>query len=331
MDLRRFFLLLAASALVHCGGDQAADDAASRGQLAGKQATPQVPASRDEPAQDHPPMPLPWVVAGETAEHFCLVTHYTLGYYPFYAVAEESQRHYARRHGYGQQSFVGRISGSAFLDPNQGGPHTLRGGGLYWQKLTAMAQVLERGVEAEDGVVRRCDWAVWMDSDVVVTNETVRLQDVVATYAPPFAAPELDTVDVLLVPDDRHPVSGGVFFVRNTPVGRGFVDAVSALYPAYKDNSLPEQSAMATVAYMAEPWPSDHKVTYPSLNLHPSVVVLPHRAINSFPDYGRNQGEHVTWQPCDFVAHMAGVHARRRVQVMEEVLATVPSCEADAR
>lgn len=281
----------------------------------------------DEPAPPNPPMPLPWQRSESDASRYCIVTHHTANKHGFAELAIDNQATYARRHGYAHRSFIGHISGAQFLDPSRGDESELRGGGLYWQKLTAMAQALDQGLEDERGVLRPCDWAVWMDSDVVITNPTLRLGDVVATYAPPPAAPELTSVDVLLVPDDRHPVSGGVFLVRNTAIGRGFISAVSALYPAYKDNSLPEQSAMATVAYMAEPWPSSHKVTYPTLNLHPSVAVLPQRAINAFPDLNRNQGEHVTWQPCDFVAHMAGVRHRDRAQVMRAVLATAAGCE----
>lgn len=258
---------------------------------------------------------------------FCLITHYTRSAYPFAKLAESSHRRYAARHGYAQQTFTGRISGDFFLDPTRGASDSLRGGGLYWQKLTAIEHVLTRGLEQENGEVILCAWVVWLDSDVVITNETTRLQDIVATYAKAPPAASLPTVDVVLVPDDQHPVSGGVVFVRNTSVGLSFVKAVSALYPAYKDNLLPEQTAMATVAYMAEPWPSSQRVPAPQALLHPSVVVAPHRAFNSFPDCGRNLPQHVRWQPCDFVAHFAGVRHAQREAGMREVLATRGQCE----
>ena len=273
------------------------------------------------------PMPRKLKRSQDASEHYCIVTHDSAPRRSFVAVAERSQRHYAERHGYSHDSYSGHISGEFFLDPSRGDAGTLRGGGLYWQKLTAVAYLLAEGTTNAFGRTERCDWVVWMDSDLVITNESIRLEDIVSTYAEKPKADHLDSVDVMLVPDDRHPVSGGMFFIRNTAIGRSFIDSVAALYPAYKDNFLPEQSAMATVAYMVEPWPCNGRVPGPKAVLHPSVVVLPHRAINSFPDHGRNQAAHVVWQPCDFVAHFAGVRASEREAAMVDVLQGIKACE----
>ena len=322
------FTLVFGAALFACGDDATSPEVPVSAE---RVATPDVeatPESEEVPAEGN--MPLPWIKGEAGREHFCLVTHSTASPYAFAAYAVANQKTYAEARGYTHVAFDGHISGAQFVDSTRGSLSSLWGGGLYWQKLTAMDRALREGLTDGNGASRRCDWAVWMDSDVIVTNPNVGLEDVVATYAQAPEADNIASVDVLLVPDDRHPVSGGVFFVRNTAIGRSFIDAVSALYPAYKDNHLPEQTAMATVAYVVEPWPSARRVTRPEASLHPAVAVLPHRAINAFPDLGRNQAAHVVWQPGDFVAHFAGVRHNQREAAMRQVMREAQQADASA-
>jgi hypothetical protein len=263
----------------------------------------------------------------EIQKKFCLVTHHTQNNYNYASIAIQSQQRYAERHGYGHVAFFGRISGDLFVDPSRGDLSNLWGGGLYWQKLAAVQQVLQDGIRHDEATRARCQWVMWLDSDAVITNETVSLSKLVAKYASRSASRAGEDADIILSKEDDHPINAGVFFVRNTAAGRGFIDALLALYPLYKDNNLPEQAAMGTLAYTAEPWPSIRAVQGVGAYVHPKVAIAEQRAFNSFQGVGRTFSIHGQWQPCDFVAHFAGTPWHLREQGMMDVLQTIDACQ----
>lgn len=265
----------------------------------------------------------------QTPYPFCLVTHYTQNGFHYAEVAAKNHAAYAARHGYGQQAFVGRLSGDEFVDTAQGDLNDLWGGGLFWQKLVAIRQVFESGVMNIQGAARACDWIMWLDSDAIVTNTAVDLGALLAPFvdqrAPQFFGHinKAIPVDIVVSAEADHPINSGVFFVRNTSVGRSLIDAMLALYPMYKDNNLPDQTALGTLAYLSEPWPSSSAVSGLQPSLHPSFRVAPQRTFNSFYGIGRIWQPQVQWQRGDFVAHLAGTVWAQREQAMRELLASL--------
>lgn len=261
----------------------------------------------------------PALQPGEAAQRFCLVTHHDAKGAAFAEVAIDSHRHYAARHGYGQKSFVGHISGNLMVDPARGGLDDLYGGGLYWQKLAAMQHVLDHGAPdvGDDATAhgvdpapqnKPCDWVLWLDSDTVFTNEGVSLADLAYTYALDDAGAELP--DVLVARDAKYPINSGVMLVRNNAEGRSFVDAVVAAYPTFRNRGLPDQDAVIAVVHDADVWLGHD--TLGASTVKPRIVVAPQRAFNSFGGPGAQLAPGVQWEPCDFVAHFAGVpHGER--------------------
>lgn len=237
--------------------------------------------------------------------------------YDYLPIALGSQQAYAHARGYGHVAFQDRISGDRFVDSARGGLEDKWGGGLFWQKIAAIEQVLEQGVFDEaSGQTDSCGWVVWMDSDVLITNPRVSLEYLVARYA----AGGFHGIDVVLAEDPEHPINAGVFFVRNNAGGRAFVRAVEALYPLYKDSCLPEQSAMAAVAFPAEPWPACVVHRQAGAHPHPKIAVAPQRAFDSFQHPGRPFPPEAQWQPGDFVAHFAGNDPQKRAEAMRLTL-----------
>ena len=264
---------------------------------------------------------------------FCLVTHYSPSQAHYAELVHATHKRYAERHGYLAHAYTGRISGDAFLDPERGDRESLWGGGLFWQKLTAMQLTLERGLVAEEGSTVTCEWAMWLDSDALVTNYDVTLESIVAAYAhrPPqsdpglgenlSSVPGLIPVDILLSREYDHPINAGVFLVRNNAVGRAFIQAAAALYPLFKNNNLPEQTALATIAYLPEPWPSDHETQGVTPELHPSIAIVAQRTFNSFYSGEREWPQSVQWVAGDFVAHLAGVPHDLRAETVRRICA----------
>lgn len=263
-------------------------------------------------------------------DQFCLVTHYSRNQAEFAEIAVASQRRYAARHGYLHATFRDRISGDAFVDPTAGEIDTLRGGGLYWQKLTALQRVLEDGIVDAEGTSRHCDWAMWMDADAVITNETVQLHQLLATYARPATDPPRSTaaIDVVLAAEHGLRVNSGIFFVRNAAGGHKFLAEVAGLYEAYKNSGLPDQDAVTAVAFRGPPrffnevpGVVEYDRVKPGFALtHPRIFNSMYRPFGPSPKSG-------SWAPCDFVAHISGVYSPQRPDAMRYVLSTRDSCE----
>lgn len=265
-------------------------------------------------------------------ENICLVTHYSANQTDFAAVAFGSQKRYAKRHGYGHAVFEGHISGDDFVDITKGGLETLRGGGLYWQKIRAVEHVLRDGIADDEGVVSRCDWAMWLDSDVIFTNETIRIEDLIERYALPRAESRevharLIPTDVILAAEYHVGVCTGTFLVHNTDFGLRFLQDVTDLYDFYKDRPLPEQDAVAAAAHNGYlgyfDWPHREMVNE---DLKPGYAITPQRVFvslprpPSWPASGR-------WQRCDLIAHISGASNSERIDVMNQLLETRYGCE----
>lgn len=260
---------------------------------------------------------------------FCLVTHYTQNGFHYGELAGQNHAKYAAHHGYGQRTFVGRLSGGELVDSSMGDLNDLWGGGLFWQKLVALRQVFNEGVVDSDGMMRACDWVMWLDSDAIITGGETTLEEVLAPFVAEMPRYPLGHVarvlpaDIVLSRETDHPVNSGVFFVRNTPVGRSLIDALLTLYPMYKDNNLPDQTALGTLTYLSEPWPSSSAVFGVQPCVHPSIRLAPQRSFNAFYGVGRTWQPEVQWQRGDFVAHLAGTAWSQREQAMRELLASL--------
>lgn len=252
----------------------------------------------------------------EDALPFCLVTHFTQTDYEFPYIAVANHQAYARLHGYGQKEYVGRLSGELFLDPRRGSSESLYGGGLFWQKLIAMRNVMNDTLSTGE---RRCAWAMWLDADAIFSNPSVSLDQVISKLVDNAAGIDGKNIDVILSEDVYGPVNSGVFFVRNSNKGRSFIESVIAMYALYIDEVLPEQTAISAVAFVNRAKrPNEFKMV-----AHPNIFVVPQRSFNSFvADSSRVSSfpSYAAWQLGDFIAHFPGVEAKRRGVLMKEVL-----------
>lgn len=192
------------------------------------------------------------------------------------------------------------------------------GGGLFWQKLTAVRELLDRTLTTTG--CRQCDWVMWLDADVVITRPSQSLENLVELALRTSAKSDWDKVHVVLSDDPLVWINSGVFFVRNTEQGRSFIDAVTALYPLYKDLELPEQSAMEVLAFLGHGGgDSDKNNRAP----HPNIIVVPQRQFNSFvadPNSKKRYKESAEWKWGDFAAHFTAIDSRRRDVLMPSFL-----------
>lgn len=253
----------------------------------------------------------------------CIVTAFTPNQAKFGLLAAGNHRQYAQAHGYSSRAINGRISGELFVDPAHGDRTTLRGGGLYWQKLLAVRQLLE-GSEA---LAPACHWVMWVDADVLFTNFSLSLEQLIVEAGgslQPTTQPAAPDTQLILSKEELvAPVwlNAGVFLVKNSPQGNAFIDAIVACYPEYKDRGLPEQDAMQDLLA-----PEVHGTQVGATRF--GARMLPQRRLNSFYNPAFAATPQVAWQPGDFVAHFVNTKPAQRQQRMLNLLEVMPSAYA---
>jgi hypothetical protein len=249
----------------------------------------------------------------EAKQDICIVTQYTSNMDGYARIAVDNHQDYAFQHGYKAFSYRGRISGARFTDPAN--PERLRRDGLYWQKIAAVQLLLDRR-EADGSAA--CRWVMWLDGDAIFTNYPRTVESVLAPYADKDVVLSREHFDTL--------INAGVFFVKNTPKGRAFLEGVAAMYPAYKDYELPEQQAMQDYAFGKEVPPPRTGLFEALLpRLRPEIGIAPQRTFDSFAEGGHSDPLYA-WAPCDFVAHLAQVKTETRATRMAEMTAEAPHC-----
>jgi len=227
-----------------------------------------------------------------------IVSHYA-GKVGYLAKAQENHIAYANKHGYDYFFRDGNISGDNFIDRNA--DKALYQLGLYWQKITAVKDVLATG---------KYKWVMWIDADAVFTNTDQKIEDFLKTWAK-------DTTDFIVAPDNTanreyDRINLGVFLIRNTPWSEKLLKDTTALYPYYKNLKTPEQTAVQDLIYEyaylnfrgdAIFLPSQ-KRSYNNELLVPQAKVVPQKALNAF--YITSSQNNARWSENDFVAHVAG-------------------------
>jgi len=245
----------------------------------------------------------------------CIVTQYTSNQDVFASISADIHQAYAYEHGYKAYAFRGRISGDQFVDP--GHSERLRRDGLYWQKVSAVKQVLER----QDPVTHApaCRWVMWLDADAVFTNFNRSIDTVLSRFPGKDIILSREHFDTL--------INAGVYFVKNSPKGHAFLDAVAAMFPQYKNRELPEQMAMQDYAFdtrIPEPYEGLYDQVLPRLRAE--IGIAPQRTFNSFAISSMSDNALYTWEPCDFVAHLAATKADARANRMLEMKETMTEC-----
>jgi hypothetical protein len=114
---------------------------------------------------------------------------------------------------------------------------------------------------------------------------------------------------------DINGTNCGNLFVRNSEIGRAFIESMIGAMPAYRDNHMAENQwiqEMATATYWKK-----------------YIKIVPQRIINSY-DYSLYQFPKVTgtkdvlgvdgqWQPGDFMLHIVGGMAMDKKSVQERI------------
>ena len=234
---------------------------------------------------------------------------------------------YAREQGYTYLGFTGRISGPLFINEHRGPLTDRYGGGLTWQKLSAMAAACD--ILLPDGLPQ-CETLLWTDTDAIFTNFHISIDGIVNRFMNHGSAK-----DVMLTREHTdYPdsfVNSGVWVIKNTWPGRAFLEGVAKLYPQHKEGPLTDQNAIQQYAFGRDP--RGHEMSERSViesSLRQEIALVPQRVLNSF--WWRNSG-HAShslpgseWMPCDFIGHAAGIPFEERIDGLTHMVSTISQC-----
>jgi hypothetical protein len=256
-------------------------------------------------------------------QDICITSQYTPNQKTFSLIAVKNHSDYAAKYGYQYFSYGDRISGDQFLDPSGG--DELRRKGLYWQKVTAV----EKSFYETDH--RLCKWTFWLDSDILITNQNLRLEKIIQKYSRQKMGEQIHDKSLILPKDESGlvrniTINNGAFFLKNNEFGKHFIESMKTSFNTYKNNPTPEQDAFQDFAYGAlenTEAEAKHRAIqkFTPEKVIKEVALVPQRAFDSFYR-GRWRGEFPDsqWHKCDFIAHFSGIDGRLRVQYMNEVL-----------
>ena len=148
---------------------------------------------------------------------FAVVTLCTDDWREFAEVTDANKKEYCDRHGY---KFISKIGEPFYTRFHYGDPH-LKPMGWEWgfERAFAFRDAFQSYPE--------CDWVYFSDTDALITNHTRPLDKIV------------DNRYHIILAADINGTNCGNLFIRNSDIGRGFVDSMIGAMPAYRDKKSP--------------------------------------------------------------------------------------------
>lgn len=137
------------------------------------------------------------------------------------------------------------------------------------------------------------DWIVWLDGDVLITNQERKIEDFLNLIHPD---------KFLFIGRDFQGLNSGVFFIKNCPLAHEFLEDVWN-FQGFDRQLFHEQTAMDQLMVTSK--------------YSRGVQVIPHQFINIINAYDYRMDPMVHWLPGDFCVHFAGIRGLAREQLQQ--------------
>jgi hypothetical protein len=175
-----------------------------------------------------------------------------------------------------------------------------------------MREAMEKYPEAE--------WIFNIDTDAMITNMDKKLEDLVRTVA-------VESTHVA-IPADCNGINCGVMLVRNSPIGKAFLETIIVGMPLYRhwymfENQLIQDLVVGTHL--------EEDGMHPGGTFWARVIrVVPQRVMNSYDyrnlprlagrkDYNDILGSDGQWQPGDFVIQWPSTDLEFRIKAAKGI------------
>lgn len=221
----------------------------------------------------------------EKRVEFLIFTFYTLSHLEMHKLTVENKLSYARQHGYGVVSSI-----------------------IEQRALSEMGGFAVCG-QLRETFVRfpHLSWLVVVGADHVIMNPIVKLEDVVKGDAAS-----------IIVSAEASVINLGMYFLRNSNLGRSFMETMCAAKDLYKTHVWFDNQ------FVIEAWNANGM-------MRKSMSMLPQRAFNSYlaGAYGANYAVDAvlkcstSYQPGDFMIHFPGMGLDTKMGYIKDFLSKV--------
>ena len=222
----------------------------------------------------------------------------------------KNRKIYCERHGYilkhhedGAESLVGKPMRAG--NPPIPEDHVPIG----WSKIYAVKEALKDP---------NVEWVFSSETDVMITNMTIKLEDIIKEHT--------DVNTHVLIASDCNGINCGNMFIKNSPIGKAFLDTIIAGMPLYRnwymfENQLIQDLCVGT--YLTE------QGVIPGGTLWGRVCkIVTQRGFNSYdykelpllknrPNYNDILGNNGEWKEGDFMIQWPATSLEYRLKAAE--------------
>jgi hypothetical protein len=225
----------------------------------------------------------------------------------------KNRKIYCERHGYilkhhedGAESIVGKPMRAG--NPPIPEDHIPIG----WSKIFAIEDAFLKNPE--------CKWIFSTETDVMITNMTIKLEDIIKEHT--------DINTHVLIASDCNGINCGNMFIKNSPIGKAFIDTIISGLPLYREWYLFENQLIQDLCIGTHLTEQGIKA---GGTLWGCVVkVLPQRIFNSYdyknipllkgrPNYNDILGNNGEWQKGDFIVQWPSTDLEYRLKEAEKL------------
>lgn len=226
----------------------------------------------------------------------------------------KNKKVYCERHGYvlkhyedGAESLVGKPMRAG--NPPIPEDHLPIG----WAKVYAMKDAFEKYPD--------CEWIFNTDCDVMITNMTIKLEDIVNECTK-------DANVHVIIPADCNGINCGNMFIKNSPIGKAFLDTIIAGLPLYREWYLFENQLIQDLCVGTHL--TEQGVKAGGTLWGRVIKILPQRVFNSYdykkipllkdrPQYKDILGHDGQWKEGDFIIQWPSTDLDYRIKEAEEL------------
>lgn len=183
---------------------------------------------------------------------------------------------------------------------------------MGWGKMFLLQEAMKKYPNAE--------WFFSTDCDVMITNFDTKIEDIIETHAP-------ENIHIL-IPADCNGINCGNMLIRNSPVGKAFIDTVVSGIPLYRHWYMFENQLIQDLfvgSHLEETGPTPGGTFWSRVGR-----VLPQRVFNSYDyknlprlkhrkDYKDILGTDGQWQDGDFIIQWPGTDLDFRIREAEKM------------
>jgi hypothetical protein len=179
---------------------------------------------------------------------------------------------------------------------------------LGWGKIYAMQDIMKKCPETT--------WILNSDTDCMITNMNIKIEDILDKVA--------DENTHVIVPVDCNGINCGVLLIRNSPIGKAFLDVVASSEPLYRHWYMQENQCIQDLVigtFLTEQGVKNGGTFWSTV-----TRVIPQRIMNSYdyknlPQFKNHKdikdilGTDGQWQKGDFMVQFPSTPLEYRLKV----------------